>query len=351
MGDKAVLRLRTRQGAADNVLFRYVADGEARTVAAVVDEEVDGETWWRAELTPLNTVTRYRWLLAGGDTGYGWLTGRGVFPREVSGGGDFVLTVGDGAPAWHADSVAYEIFPDRFASSGARREAPGWAVPRAWDDVAGGARQEHRPRVVRRRPARDRAAPRPPRVARREPHLPDAVLPGRQHAPLRRVELRPRRPAARRRRRASLAHARGPRPRDARHRRPHAESLRQRARVVPAAQRRPVGAGARLLLLRRLAAARLRVMARREVAAEARLALGGAARAGWARSLRRWLDARARRLAHRRREHGGPLRADRPRTTRSRAWARRGHGGSLLRRRARARLPPRPRRQWLAGRR
>jgi alpha-glucosidase len=133
VGEKAVLRVRTPQGAADKVLLRYVADGEPRTIAAVVDEEVDGETWWRAELTAVNPVTRYRWLLAGGDTGYGWLNGRGLFPREVSGGSDFVLTVGEGAPAWHAQSVVYQIFPDRFASSGVQREVPGWAVPRAWD--------------------------------------------------------------------------------------------------------------------------------------------------------------------------------------------------------------------------
>jgi alpha-glucosidase len=138
VGDNAVLRVRMRQGAADEVLLRYVADGEPRTVAAVVDAEVDGETWWRAEVTPLNVVTRYRWLLAGGDTGYGWLNGRGLFPREVSGGADFVLTVGEGAPAWHTASVAYEIFPDRFASSGAQREAPVWAVPRPWDTLPEG---------------------------------------------------------------------------------------------------------------------------------------------------------------------------------------------------------------------
>ena len=49
--------------------------------------------------------------------------------------------------------------------------------------------------------------------ARRERHLPDPVLPGGHHAPLRRDDVRPRRPAARRRRGARLAdaaaHARG----------------------------------------------------------------------------------------------------------------------------------------------
>ena len=49
-----------------------------------------------------------------------------------------MLTVGAGAPDWHSGSVAYEIFPDRFASSGAKRDAPSWAVPRAWDALPEG---------------------------------------------------------------------------------------------------------------------------------------------------------------------------------------------------------------------
>ena len=50
-------------------------------------------------------------------------------------------------------------------------------------------------------------------------------FPARQHAPLRRDELRPRRPAARRRRRAALARASGARARHPRRRRHHAEPL------------------------------------------------------------------------------------------------------------------------------
>lgn len=138
LGATAVLRLRARTGAADKVLLRFVSDGEPKAVEAVVDEEAEGETWWRAELTAVNPVTRYRWLLAGGETGYGWLTGRGVSRHEVSGGGDFVLTVAPAAPAWHAESVVYEIFPDRFASSGAERTPPEWAVRREWDSLPEG---------------------------------------------------------------------------------------------------------------------------------------------------------------------------------------------------------------------
>ena len=132
LGGRAVLRVRVPAAAADTVLLRVLVDGEPRTVPAVVDEESGGETWWRAELDVPTPVLRYRWLLAGGGSGYAWLNAAGLAPHEVPGGDDFALAVGPGAPAWHASSVVYEIFPDRFASSGARREPPGWAVPREW---------------------------------------------------------------------------------------------------------------------------------------------------------------------------------------------------------------------------
>jgi alpha-glucosidase len=138
LGGDAVLRVRVPNGAADRVLLRCTIEGEPRTVEAVVDEQADGETWWRASLPVETPVVRYRWLLAGGDTGYGWLDGRGISGTEVSGGDDFAFLLDPGAPAWHASSVVYEIYPDRFASSGAHYEAPEWAVPRPWDQLPEG---------------------------------------------------------------------------------------------------------------------------------------------------------------------------------------------------------------------
>ncbi len=140
LGGTAVVRLRAPSGAADRVLLRYVADGEPRTVEAEVDERAGGENWWRAELPVRNPVVRYRWLLAGGESGYRWLNGRGLHPHEVTGGDDFALALDPGAPSWHASSVVYEIFPDRFATSGAAAAAhrPEWAVPREWDRLPEG---------------------------------------------------------------------------------------------------------------------------------------------------------------------------------------------------------------------
>jgi alpha-glucosidase len=136
----AVVRLRAPVGAADAVRLRYVVDGQPYSVAAVVDEERDGERWWRAALPMGNPVVRYRWLLHGGELGYGWLNGNGVFRYEVPGSDDFALALGPGAPEWHARSVVYQIFPDRFATSGAGDATlrPPWAVPRAWDALPEG---------------------------------------------------------------------------------------------------------------------------------------------------------------------------------------------------------------------
>ena len=48
-----------------------------------------------------------------------------------------MLSLGDG-PAWHLSSVVYEIFPDRFATSGLGVDAPDWAVPRGWNELPTG---------------------------------------------------------------------------------------------------------------------------------------------------------------------------------------------------------------------
>ena len=140
LGGTAVVRMRAPRAAADRVVLRYVCDGEPRTAEAVVDEEADGETWWRAELPVENPVVRYRWLLSGGEAGYGWLNGRGVFPDEVPGSDDFVFALETGGPAWHRSSVVYEIFADRFATSGIvdTVSKPDWAVRRDWDQLPEG---------------------------------------------------------------------------------------------------------------------------------------------------------------------------------------------------------------------
>ena len=132
-GGEAVVRVRVPLDV-DRVAVRWVEDGEARAARA----EPDGDGWWVGRFPVNSTVTNYRWLLAGGEIGYAWLNGLGVVTHDVPDADDFVLSLDRGGPAWHLESVVYEIFPDRFASSGLDVEPPDWAVPRGWDELPTG---------------------------------------------------------------------------------------------------------------------------------------------------------------------------------------------------------------------
>jgi len=139
LGGTATVRLRVpRASAVDAVAVRYVTDGEPHVAIAEVDEEGDGETWWRASFPVENPATPYRWLLSGGTVGYGWVTGDGLVGHDVPDADDFVCAVGDDGPAWHVEGVVYQVFPDRFARSGVDREPPTWAVARGWDETPTG---------------------------------------------------------------------------------------------------------------------------------------------------------------------------------------------------------------------
>jgi alpha-glucosidase len=139
LGGTATVRLRVPSTAAvDAVAVRHVGDGEPRVAIAEIDEQTDGETWWRATFTVQNPATPYRWLLSGGELGYGWVTGTGLVRHDIPDSDDFVCAIGGDGPAWHAEGVVYQVFPDRFARSGSKVEAPDWAVPRAWDDLPTG---------------------------------------------------------------------------------------------------------------------------------------------------------------------------------------------------------------------
>jgi alpha-glucosidase len=116
------------------VWVRTVPDGEPHFDAAVVDRRTATETWWRADVAVRNPLTSYRFLLDGGRAGYRFVNGTGVHERTVSDAYDFRLSAHDPPPAWLADTSFYEIFPDRFASSGTPRQWGPWATVSSWDD-------------------------------------------------------------------------------------------------------------------------------------------------------------------------------------------------------------------------
>ena len=139
LGDDVTVALRVpRAGSPSRVLVRYVRDAEPNVVEAVVDRESEHDVWWRASFPVANPATSYRWLLVGGGGGFNWLTATGLHGGYVPDADDFVATVGAGGPDWHLESVVYQVFPDRFASSGADVEPPEWAIPRPWDELPTG---------------------------------------------------------------------------------------------------------------------------------------------------------------------------------------------------------------------
>ena len=137
-GERATVRLRTPRSLAERVILRTVHDGEAAVAEAKTVEESESETWWQAEFEVTSPLTCYRWLLWGGEAGYAWVNGLGRAGHEVPDADDFVHAPAAGGPEWHLGSVVYEIFPDRFASSGLSVETPDWAVRRDWDALPEG---------------------------------------------------------------------------------------------------------------------------------------------------------------------------------------------------------------------
>ncbi len=133
LGGEAVVRVRA-PGEVDAVALRYTEDGEARAVEA----QSDGEGWWVARFPVRNPTVRYRWLFSGGELGYAWLNGLGVVDHDIPDSDDFVMSLDPGGPDWHLGSVVYEIFPDRFASSGLDVQPPEWAIRRDWDELPTG---------------------------------------------------------------------------------------------------------------------------------------------------------------------------------------------------------------------
>ena len=136
LGDAVAVRLRVPPAfGADRVRVRSVPDAEPLMPDARLERtDETGTAWWVAELELRNPVTNYRFLLEGGAAGHAWVNQAGVSPYDPTDGADFRISIHPPPPAWLSETVGYQIFVDRFASSGARHELPEWAIPCAWDD-------------------------------------------------------------------------------------------------------------------------------------------------------------------------------------------------------------------------
>ncbi len=118
LGDRVGVRLRVPAAiGAEAVHVRAVVDGEPKYTKATIHEResgADGAVWWQADVTIRNPVTPYRFLVET-PGGVRWVNGAGTSHRDVGDRDDFVVSTFPPPPDWLADSVCYEIFPDRFA--------------------------------------------------------------------------------------------------------------------------------------------------------------------------------------------------------------------------------------------
>ncbi len=134
VGDTVAVFLRVpRTSGVTRALLRTYVDGEQALTGTTVDRETEHEVWLRGDIHVENPVVNYRWLLDGIPEGYQWLNGEGAHPYDVTDASDFRITTYPPPPAWAADAVLYQVFPDRFAKT-VERPAPDWAIPQAWDD-------------------------------------------------------------------------------------------------------------------------------------------------------------------------------------------------------------------------
>lgn len=121
----------------EQAILRLYHDGEPRFFP-MKRSVIKGEQWWQVKVEIRNLKTPYRFLIVNGDT-YSWLNARGFQSHDVTSTNDFQLLATPAFPKWIRSAVFYQIFPDRFATSGKyQRLKPEKFIPRPWDQLPKG---------------------------------------------------------------------------------------------------------------------------------------------------------------------------------------------------------------------
>ncbi len=138
IGEEVEFRIRISNDVSlDRAMIRAYHDGEPRTFEMSIIHSDLVETWWSVTVPIFNSIMPYRFILIKGKE-YCWLNAAGIFLFEVTSVNDFKLLASPKFPQWISNSVFYQIFPDRFATSGAERKVPANFIPRQWDELPKG---------------------------------------------------------------------------------------------------------------------------------------------------------------------------------------------------------------------
>jgi alpha-glucosidase len=138
IGERVTFKIRCPQEEKfESAFIRIFHDGEPRTFAMKKIGRKSRDIWWSVSVRILNPSTHYRFLLVR-EENYKWLNGLGVHEGDVTDREDFQILAIPGPPTWIRSSVFYQIFPDRFANSGAAKNLPDWAIPRDWNSLPHG---------------------------------------------------------------------------------------------------------------------------------------------------------------------------------------------------------------------
>ena len=121
----------------EQAILRLYHDGEPRFFP-MKRSLVKGEQWWQVKVEIRNLKTPYRFLIVNGDN-YSWLNARGFQSHDVTSTNDFQLLATPAFPNWIRSAVFYQIFPDRFATSGQYQHLkPEKFISRPWDQLPNG---------------------------------------------------------------------------------------------------------------------------------------------------------------------------------------------------------------------
>ncbi|MEY4163171.1 MAG: hypothetical protein RLZZ79_123 [Actinomycetota bacterium] len=121
----------------ESAILRIYQDGEPRFFPMTKSVN-GGEQWWIAKAAVINRRTSYRFLISSGEK-YQWLNARGIQDSDVTSVEDFQILTDREFPSWIRRSVFYQIFPDRFATSGNYLHlAPPNFIRRPWNTLPKG---------------------------------------------------------------------------------------------------------------------------------------------------------------------------------------------------------------------